>query len=200
VSRQITYLLIADGGTDRALIPIIDWTIRNIDPEVDILEPDFLKRHGPVKNYVEGLDSGAMLIFVHRDAEGETLAERLREFDDVSDQRVIPVIPVRMSESWLLIDGSAIAAAADRPFAMVTTPAVTTLEGLFDPKSRLEDLLVGATGGLTGRSLKRFKQSLVDRRIDVSRRIEDYGLLDQLPAFQEFRRRLKDVYPYGGNC
>ena len=44
----MTWSIVADGGTDRMLIPIIEWAIHRLDPEVEILEPEFRKRRGSV--------------------------------------------------------------------------------------------------------------------------------------------------------
>ena len=90
-----------DGGTDRALIPIIEWAIHRLDPQVEILEPDFRKRLGSVKDFIGSYKTGAMMIFVDRDAEGEPIEDRLREFDGVT-RCVVPVVPVRMTEAWVL--------------------------------------------------------------------------------------------------
>ena len=53
MNRQITYTVVADGGTDRLLVPIIDWTIHRLDPTLDILEPEFEKRRGSVGEYFD---------------------------------------------------------------------------------------------------------------------------------------------------
>lgn len=108
MSRQITYSVVADGGTDRALLPIIEWSIHRLDPEVEILEPEFRKRSGSVHEFLQGYRTGSMITFVHRDAESDSLESRLLEFEDVP-QTVVPVVPVRMTEAWLLIDSRAIA-------------------------------------------------------------------------------------------
>lgn len=38
--------IVADGGTDRLLVPIIQWAVHRLDPGVEILEPEFRKRKG----------------------------------------------------------------------------------------------------------------------------------------------------------
>ena len=91
------------------LVPIIEWTIHRLDPDVEILEPEFLKRSGSVQDFLRTYESDAMIIFVHRDSENLPLEHRLREFDDVTRQDVVPVVPVRMSEAWMLFDGTAMA-------------------------------------------------------------------------------------------
>jgi hypothetical protein len=186
VSRQIAYAVVADGGTDRTLIPIIEWAIHRLDPEVEILEPEFRKRKGPVKDFLETYKTGAMIVFVHRDAENVSLTARLAEFSDVTREDIVPMVPIRMTEAWLLIDGSAIAKAADRPSAVVSVPAVNQLESLADPKKELEDRLMQVAGHLTGRRRKRFRASIVN----------DFSPLEQLTGFQRFQSDLAARYPY----
>ena len=66
MSRQLTWSIVADGGTDRMLVPIIEWAIHRLDPDVEILEPEFLKRSGSVQDFLRSYESDAMIIFVHR--------------------------------------------------------------------------------------------------------------------------------------
>lgn len=196
MSRQLSYLLVADGGTDRALVPIIEWAIHRLDPDVEILEPEFRKRKGPVKDFIDALDTGAMIVFIHRDGEAAGLATRLQEFDGVARDDVVPVVPVRMTESWLLVDAPAIARAADKPSAVVTTPNSNQLESIGNPKKTLEDLLLDAAGSPTGRRKKQFKRSIVERRVSVASLVNDYSALESLPAFQQFQADLAARYPY----
>lgn len=164
MNRQLAYAVVADGETDRLLVPIIQWAVHRLDPGVEILEPEFRKRRGGVAEFLAEDRTGAMLIFVHRDAETETLGERLEEFAAVDRGDVIPVVPVRMSESWLLCDGTAIAKAAGSPTAHVPVPTVGQIESIADPKDRLDDLLFGAAGAPAGRRGKIFKRSIAQRR------------------------------------
>ena len=196
MSRQLSYLLVADGGTDRALVPILEWAIHRLDPEVDILEPEFRKRHGSVPELLGSLETGAMLVFVHRDAETVDHSTRLQEFDGHARTDIVPVIPVRMTEAWLLIDGAAIGRAADRPDAAVSLPAVDRIEALANPKKVLEDLLLLAAGNPTGRRRKQFARSIVERRVSVASLTSDYSALEALPAFQRFQADLAACYPY----
>ncbi len=196
MNRQLTYLLVADGGTDRALAPIIEWAIHRLDPEVEILEPDFRKRQGPVQDFVVALGTGAMIVFVHRDGEGATLETRLQEFAGVTRNDVVPVVPIRMTEAWLLVDAGAIARAADSPGATFPIPNVNQLDSLADPKETLEGLLLAAAGNPTGRRRKQFERSIVQRRVNVASLINDYSTLESLPAFQRFQTELAARYPY----
>jgi hypothetical protein len=179
------------------LIPVLTWAIHRLDPAVDILlEPDFAKRRGPVGAFLASYETSAMLTFVHRDAEGLSRDHRRREFEGVDRKDVVPVIPVRMTEAWMLIDGPAIAQAADRPGALVQLPPIASLEDLNNPKQMLEDLLMRAAGELGIRRRKRFRASLVDRRVNVASLIEDYSPLERLVAFRQFQLELAATYPY----
>lgn len=196
MSRQLTFAVVADGKTDRLLVPIIEWAIHRLDPEVEILEPEFRRRSGSVAEFLNAYDSSAMLIFVHRDAENSPLDARLTEFESVSRIDVVPVIPVRMSEAWILFDESAIARAAGSPSATVSVPRLSEIEGIAGPKDLLERLLFEAAGSPSGRRGKVFRRSLVERRVSVAGHIGDFSPLESLSAFQRFQTALADRYPY----
>lgn len=197
MNRQLAYAVVADGGTDRLLVPIIQWAIHRLDPGVEILEPEFRKRKGSVADFLATYKTGALLVFVHRDAENTTLDARLQEFQPLLRQDVVPVVPVRMSESWLLFDGSAIAKAASSPSSPVPVPVLAQIENIPNPKQRLDDLLFRAAGAPTGRRGRTFRRSIVDRRISVAEYITDYSPLECVPAFRRFQEVLAERYPYG---
>lgn len=196
MTRQLAWVLVADGGSDRMLVPIIQWAIHQIDPDVEILEPEFRKRRGSVSDFFADFSSGSMLIFVHRDAETMPLYDRLAEFELVDRDDVVPVIPVRMSEAWLLIDAQAIASAAGRPQAQVSLPQLANLESIPDPKLLLGDLLFKAAGSPTGRRAKEFRRDQASRRVSVARHISDFSPLENLSAFRRFQKELEERYPY----
>ena len=199
MNRQLVYAVVADGGTDRLLVPIIQWAVHRLDPGVEILEPEFRKRRGSITDFLRAYSTGAMLIFVHRDSEGLALEERLKEFDTVDRPEVVPVVPVRMSESWILFDGSAIAQAAGSASALVpvTVPSIVQIENISAPKDRLDKLLFQAAGSPVGRRGRNFKRSIVQRRVSVAQYISDYSPLEHLPAFRSFQDSLAQHYPYG---
>ena len=196
MNRQFAYAVVADGGTDRILIPIIQWAVHRLDPHVEILEPEFRKRRGSIAEFFAAYNTGAMLIFAHRDSENATRDDRLEEFRVVERQDVVPVIPVRMSESWLLFNGSAIAKAAGKPSSRVPVPSVAQIEDIPDPKDRLDELLFDAAGAPTGRRGRNFRRSIAARRASVAEYISDYSPLENLPAFRSFQQSLAERYPY----
>ena len=196
MNRQLAWSVVADGGTDSLLVPIIQWAVHRIDPGVEILEPEFRKRIGSVADFLTTYETGAMLIFVHRDSENLGLDERRREFETLDRQDFVPVVPVRMSESWILFDGPAIAKAAGSPSSQVPVPPIAEIESIPDPKYRLNELLFRAAGAPTGRKGKIFRSSITRRRVSVAEYITDYSPLENVPAFRSFQEVLAERYPY----
>ena len=196
MSRQLAWSIVADGGTDKLLVPVIEWAVHRLDPGVEILEPEFRKRQGSVVEFLAAFSTGAMLVFVHRDSENLTLDERLREFETLERQDVVPVVPVRMSESWLLFDGPAIAKASGSPTSQVPVPGIAQIENIPDPKDHLDALLFQAAGAPTGRHGRRFMRDIAKHRVSVAEYISDYSPLENVPAFRNFQEALAEHYPY----
>lgn len=98
------------------------------------------------------------------------------------------VVPVRMTEAWLLIDEAAIRRAAGNPNGRVelTLPSLRTLENLPDPKQTLNELLRTACE-LRGRRLAQFRRDEAARRVRVADLVDDFSPLLHLPAFQRLQ-------------
>jgi len=84
----------------------------------------------------------ADLLFVHRDADREPTATRrdeIRKAVEIAtpNQATVPVVPVRMTEAWLLIDEPAIRSAAGNPRGTMALdlPKLGAIEGTADPKN-----------------------------------------------------------------
>ncbi|WP_305007207.1 hypothetical protein [Hymenobacter aranciens] len=130
------------------------------------------------------------VLFVHRDAEKETLAVRQAQIDVwvttvfKKPPPYVRVVPVRMTEAWLLLNEAAIREAAGNPNGSVrlSLPVISRLELLPDPKEVLLELLRQATGN-TGRRLRYFNaRQAIHRLADLQ---QEYGFhaLRALPAF-----------------
>ena len=144
------------------------------------------------------------LLLVHRDSEGQPPADRTAEIERVAayldaHQAQVPIVPIVMTEAWLLIDEAAIRAAASNPNGTDALPVgpVKSLEQIRDPKKMLSECLRSATG-VTGRALKRFNRDLADRRRRVAELIEDFSPLYGLPAFQRLENDLRRALLDGG--
>jgi hypothetical protein len=135
------------------------------------------------------------LLFVHRDAEKATPEERLAEITSAAPSAgppIVPIVPVHMSEAWLLIDVAAIRRASGNPNGTVplALPPLRGLEGASDPKQLLTELLIRASEK-SGRALAKFrdKGELSARRTRVADLVQDFGVLSALPAFRAFAER-----------
>ena len=102
--------------------------------------------------YLVDQSPGLDPIFVHRDAEAQSPDQRRREIADAASDLgapvpVVPVVPVRMTEAWLLLDEAAIRSVADKPRgkAKLTMPKASEVESLPDPKDLLKRLLLEAS-------------------------------------------------------
>jgi hypothetical protein len=201
--NQLAYTVLADGPTDRSLIPIIEWLLVQSLPNCEFrsdftvgpgnssrARDDKTSRTSPLAKSIAyaWTTYPCRLLFVHRDAENQGFEKRSQEIDDARRQsgdpgHIIPVIPVRMTEAWLLFDERAIRAAAGNPNGKVPLdlPRLRSLESLPDPKSVLNDILKKASE-LSGRRLKSFDDTTA--RTLVAERIEDFSPLKQLTAFR----------------
>jgi hypothetical protein len=138
------------------------------------------------------------LLFVHRDAEKEPAERRYAEIcEAVGSLKAAPpawvgVVPIRMTEAWLLIDDHAIRAAAGNPNGTedLPLPPVVSLEGVADPKRVLYDCLRKASG-LTGRRLHKFRDQQAARRVaDYS---DDFSPCRRLTAFARLEKDIQSV-------
>lgn len=194
----LRYALVADGPSDRALFPVLSWAIRQQRPTLRFAQPDFLvRRTRPVEEAVQEAISAydPNLLFVHRDAERVEREVRRREIPH--DDLVVAVIPVRMTEAWLLVDESALRQAAGNPNGRVSLalPPPSRLESVADPKTLLRELLATASEA-TGRRRRRFDQSAARQR--VADLIGDFSPLRELPAFAAFESELESALDHIG--
>jgi hypothetical protein len=204
--REIRFTLLCDGTSDKALTQIVSWLLRDLLPDVLIQSQyaDFgLLRNPPPLNALDQRIEKAVtlypcdILFVHRDAEKEPFQNRKNEilkfFKKVNAnflEKLVPVVPVRMMETWLLIDENALKiAAGNRKYAQkIALPRHNNLESLPDPKDYLHNLL-REVSGLKGRKLQSLRVSQSVHLIADN--IDDYSKLRHLAAFQELEKDVK---------
>lgn len=189
---ELRYTLVGDGVSDKRLIPIINWVLQShCSRAIAASWADFTMLPSPPRTLERRVAAAFELypsnvLFVHRDAETAPRQQRLTEITVASaafpNRPVVPVIPVRMHEAWLLISEEAIRIAAGRPRGRIALnlPAKTALENDPDPKQTLYDALRTASE-LSGRHLRRFNVKAAAYR--VSELIADYSSLRGLSAF-----------------
>jgi hypothetical protein len=193
---RVSYTLLADGTSDRALMRVIGWTLRHQGASIERESWADLR---PVPRKPQTLTDRVQatlrlypcdILFVHRDAENQALDERVSQISaavaTVSNTHV-PVVPVRMTEAWFLHDEGAIRQASGNPNGNValSVPAPAQVEQLADPKATLFAALLSATE-LTGRKRAKKKKELPRMRARVAELIDDFAPLAQVPAFARF--------------
>jgi hypothetical protein len=204
---QLRFTLLGEGPEDDALIHILQLVLEQ--PALGLLPAvDIVPLFANPKAFTERLNlTGRMvaaaenfpcdLLFVHQDADGPTARDRAdgireRAADELNRlPAVIPVVPVREMQAWLLVDEAAIcraASATHRPGAL-NLPRVHRIESMMDPKLALRQALERAFGG----SQRQQRKSRAIQPRDVASQIADVSSLRQLPAFQAFEEDVRRV-------
>ncbi len=199
---ELRFTLIGDGSSDKALIPILRWLLLENSVEQPI-QPEFHSRAGGdlASNIARGFELFPCdLLFIHRDAEKQPRESRKREIlaaikDAVFVEERPPavcVVPVRMTEAWLLINETAIRLASGNPSGTqaLDVPPIQRLERIPDPKDILHNTLRVASE-LKGRHLRTFRpHRQIDRPANL---IEDFSPLRRLKAFQALEEDVKEI-------
>ena len=193
---ELRFTLLADGRGDRCLLRILKWLLQQHLGNCAIQEQwADLERLRKRPNDLPGKMTRAMelfpcdILFVHRDAEGQTRESREQEIESARQQilsmqfRHICVIPVRMTEAWIMFDEAAIRRASGNPNGsiLLDLPSLNTVENVPDPKDRLHRMLRTASE-LSGRRLRNLR--LAHAAIRIVDYVDDFSPLRQLPAFQ----------------
>lgn len=200
----LTYTLVTDGSSDRTLLSVLDWLCRYhypgpvegqwFDPRAFRLTSMSLEKKllSSVENYP------CNILFVHRDSEGFNAQVRYDEIikataaisNNGMNTPFICVVPVRMTEAWLLFDEKAIRWAAENPNGKVplSLPPLPKMETIVDPKELLF-LSIKKASDLNAR--RRKKLNLSRCRLLVAERINDFSPLRCLPAFQRLENDIR---------
>ena len=198
----VTCTRVADGSSDRVLIPILQWLLDTHCPSPTRL------------NFAQGVPTGSLTLadritstldllpcdylFVHRDAERESADTRRVEIESAwatqsRSGSVITVVPVRKTEAWLLLDELAIRAAAGNPNGRAPTglPAASRIEQLVDPKEFLFEVLIRVSE-LPPNRLRKFDPGA--KRHRVAELMDDYAPLRQLPSFSRLEAQVAQAF------
>src|SRR5262249_43152108 len=112
MTADLRITLLGDGSSDRCLLMHILWIIEKNLASETIVEHTFVST--PRERGGRGLKSRIQaslreapcdILFVHRDAERDSLEIRTTEIQlalcDI-EKNSVPIVPVRMTEAWLL--------------------------------------------------------------------------------------------------
>lgn len=209
---RVEFTLLADGASDRALVPIAKWAIRqNTAPSIPVqgqfADPRRLRR--PPRALVDRMRRAvdlypSQLLIVHRDSETDDPDPRFREIEAAFAQsnlaetcRLLSVVPVRMTDAWLLFDEGAIRRAAGNPNGRepLRLPQLSECEQVANPKERLFAALQVASG-LSGRRRRAFSPEAARARlVDL---IDDFSPLRRLPSFARFEDETRRLIAHLG--
>lgn len=190
-------LFVCEGTSDQPLADHVARMFSERNCSLVLRAPDFALLPEKVGAGVEGKLRAARkyggrydLIVVHRDSDNQGIEARRLEISAAAD-RVFPttpavaVIPVRMTEAWLLLDEWAIRSVADNPNGRraLDLPGVRDVERVADPKQRLREVLVLASE-CSGRRLDIFKRRFAAQRRILLERLDPAGPVAGLQAWQ----------------
>ena len=196
----LDFTLLPEGTSDRALLPILTWILGEHVSKSTSVRPAFVDAgrlpRGATKTPCDRLRSAVdvypcHILFIHRDADNSSWDDRKSEIERWNEEAaplnddvtVVPVIPIRTTEAWLLIDEVAIRRAAGNPNGTVelNLPKTHELEGVADPKQLLFDALAIASE-LTERRRKKFDRN--NARVSIGSLMSEMprlSIVDRIP-------------------
>jgi hypothetical protein len=204
------FTLLSDGSSDRTLIPHLTWLLKRNGVSLPIVSEwaDLSRLRQRPNSLTEKIMRSLELypcdlLFIHRDAERENPNNRRVEIEgawfalrqNIIKPSFICVIPVRMSEAWLLFDENAIRRASGNSEGRVriNLPNLRNVENEPDPKEILFNSLRLASEQ-SGRKLKQLNADMPRLRYRVSELIEDFSPLLILPSFQQLETTIKELF------
>lgn len=190
-------LFLADGSSDEPIGAHIAALAHAHGVVLEVVTPEFARMDNPPGRTVRarlervlGFDAAFQVLVVHRDSEGSAASLREAEIESGCRQcgvgwPAIPVVPIRMTEAWLLLDEHAIRTVAGRPSSSepLGLPTADQAEVVADPKALLQSVLEAASGQ-TGRRLRQFRRDFSYHRRQLLERLDRDGVVRQLSAWQ----------------
>ncbi|MBC8091750.1 MAG: DUF4276 family protein [Pseudonocardia sp.] len=130
------------------------------------------------------------LVVVHRDADNAGWDARVAEIhkavvETAICNQVVPIVPVRMTEAWLLLDEAAIRTVAGNPqgTSPLALPGRHEVERVADPKQTLREALSRAAN-VTGRRRERLVRRFSENRRQLLERLDTRGPVAQLASWR----------------
>lgn len=143
------------------------------------------------------------LILIHRDADSDEDTQSAgpnKRIEEIEEAVLgsgyagpwAPVVPVLMTETWLLVDGSAIRQVAGRPSGslILGLPSLSQVENQSDPKGCLERALLAAGEPSGKRNRAKFIRDIPRMRRSLLEKLPVGGPLEQVPSWLLFRENL----------
>lgn len=199
--KRITATLITDGSSDKLLAPLIELIFSehaNLPYQVNCAEnlpPLASGLRSRIESALELFPCN--LLFVHRDAESIEASQRQLEIesswpDSSQATMLISVVPVRMTEAWLITNEGPIRSAVGNTNGTepLGLPAIKNIELSPDPKEILFSALKAASG-LNSSRKRNFNPHQFRHR--VSELTEDLEPLRKLKSFRHLEAQVKKL-------
>lgn len=193
------FLLACEGQSDTGLVSHIERVIIESSGETEVQGEHWfhgssleckLRRGLRAAGHMAGMVD---MLFVHRDANHVGADARRAEIDGavatiLDAPRSVAVIPVRMTEAWLLLDEAAIRKTVGNPNGRepLGLPTSREAERRSDPKRILAEALLAASEA-TGRRRRRIQRDFARFRRQLLINLPIGGPLEQLPSWRRFR-------------
>lgn len=198
-------LFIAEGTSDHPLSNIVETLFFTKGVEIRLSTPDFSllseKVNKDIKSKVEAgvklIGSVPDVIVIHRDADNSGTLARIKEIDLgtrhlLNLTKVVPIIPVKMTEAWLLLDEKSIRTVSGNPKGKVSIniPKVREVESIANPKSFLAECILTASE-LTGRKRETLKKRFNQNRRQLLGKLDQEGPVTSLPSWQNLLKSVE---------
>lgn len=203
---QVSFLLVCEGSSDAALVRHLEELcilcgadeVTGVAPDLALV-PEVGHTVAAKVEVALRLEPGVDLVFVHRDADGPDPRSRRAEIEAALEPvhhpaLGVPLVPVQMTEAWLLLDEAQIRRAADNPNGrtVLNLPGPEEVEGIRQPKEVLFELLRTASE-LSGRRQRKFEKTLVRRRRRLLEELRCDGPVSGVPAWQRLKVDVKEA-------
>ncbi|MFI7549720.1 hypothetical protein ACIBQ2_08225 [Micromonospora sediminimaris] len=195
-TRTYSGLFVPEGTSDGPLAAHIERLFFDMGCTVSLSRPPFERLPrvdrdvaSRVRAGLELVDGPVDVIVVHRDADNAGQHARRQEIESAvrslgATADLVPVIPVRMTEAWLLLDEAAIRHVAGNPRgrARLHLPRPHEVESRADPKSILRACLLAASEE-SGRRRDAVARRFNEHRRQLLERLDPNGPVIRLDSW-----------------
>lgn len=188
---SISFSLLCEGSSDQSLVQHLQTLLVRYGAAEAVGTTDY--RQGNIAEKLRRCleeNPDLDLVFVHRDADGRSADARIAEVRAGAEEvqfplPCIPVVPICMTEAWLLTNEQAIREIVGRPQgkAALGLPPLRRIERTANPKTVLRNALARASEK-TGRRLEAEKKQFNMRRRVLLQRLDIDGEVRHLNAWQ----------------
>lgn len=189
--EPLTFALVREGTSDDGLLPHLrELMVRAGAPAVFGSSRDYIGSVLDCLNEVQSEDGQVHIVFVHRDADRSSGAQRraqiLSAASSLVSPLVIPVVPIQELEAWLLVDEMAIREVVGRPRGRspLPLPPLTAIERQARPKEVLMSACLIASE-TTGRRRDQERRAFPRRRRTLLERLDIDGPVRQLTSWRQ---------------